>query len=97
MSEFTKQQAQDWLAAMDSAHIEIMALFECAVWALESHKSIRDRAFGEDNVFSFKDRAGLSKDIKPWPDNKNRNFQQIGKDLDCAFSLLNKLLPEFKI
>jgi hypothetical protein len=90
----TKEQVQDWMTAMDCAHAEILILFQCTAWALESHKSIWAQAFGEGNVIDFASMKPRAPNIKPWPDAEGRNFQQIGKDLDYFFHLVNKLLPE---
>jgi hypothetical protein len=96
---FTKEQAQEWLNALEQAHIEMINMYLCAHWAKETLNHIKATVFEEGNVYSFKTGQVIGGDkIKPWPDlgsfGRMRNFQEIGRALDHAIHQINILLPE---
>lgn len=92
--KFTEADAKAWIAQLERAHSEAFAIVQCGLWALKSCSHLKSKAFGEGNVYSFREKRPLSPDLEPYPCVKMRSFQEIGRQIDEAFSLINSLLPE---
>lgn len=93
--QFTAEDARAWIANMNQTHESIVALIQCSMWALQTHKSLWAQANGDGNLIDFKSKRPAAPPITmpPWPAGIH-NFQQLGKKLDSEVHLINELLPE---